>query len=222
MLRRFSVVPLILLLALPTIASPAPSSLPHTASTFIAAKKALYDLYADHRQTFYCNCQYDTRRHVDLASCGLSSLADTPRARRIEAEHIFPAALFGNFRPCWRSPKDFPQCVKSSGKTVSGRECCQRVDPLFDAAHNDLVNLVPAVGEVNGKRSDYSWGMVPGEKRQFGTCNIEVDGDIRRAEPPENVMGDIARIWGIHLAGVSHISWGKYAHSYSISCVKSG
>ncbi|MDS4059333.1 MAG: endonuclease [Candidatus Contendobacter sp.] len=180
----------------PTAARPAPppGDLPHTPGTFTAAKKALYDqVYADHRVTFYCGCRYDADRRIDLASCGLESLADKPRAQRIEAEHIFPAAQFGNFRPCWRSPQDFPACAKSDGKTLSGRACCQAVDPVFNAAHNDLFNLVPAVGEVNGKRSDFNWGMIPGEKREFGTCNFEVDSSIRRVEPPENIMGDIAR-----------------------------
>ncbi|MFO1419501.1 MAG: endonuclease [Candidatus Competibacteraceae bacterium] len=171
-----------------------PGDLPHTPGTFTAAKRALYEqVYADHRVTFYCGCRYDADRRIDLTSCGLESLADKPRAQRIEAEHIFPAAQFGNFRLCWRNPGDFPECVKSSGKTVSGRECCQKVDPVFNAAHNDLFNLVPAVGEVNGKRSDFNWGMIPGEKREFGACNFEVDSSIRRVEPPENIMGDIAR-----------------------------
>jgi deoxyribonuclease-1 len=57
-----------------------------------------------------------------------------------------------------------------------------------------LYNLFPAEGEINGDRRDYNWGMIPGEKRAFGTCNIEVDSSTRRAEPPETVMGDIARI----------------------------
>lgn len=179
----------------PTATKTAPGHLPNTPSTFTAAKKALYDqVYADHRITFYCGCTYSPDRQIDLASCGLESLADKPRAQRIEAEHIFPAAQFGNFRPCWRNPGDFPECVKGSGKTVSGRECCQKVDPVFEAAHNDLFNLVPAVGEVNGQRSDFNWGMIPGEPRVFGTCNFEVDSSIRRAEPPESVQGDIARV----------------------------
>jgi deoxyribonuclease-1 len=174
--------------------APPPGNLPHTPSTFTAAKRALYEqVYADHRVTFYCGCRYDADRRIDLASCGLQALADKPRAQRIEAEHIFPAAQFGNFRPCWRSPQDFPACAKSDGKTLSGRACCQAVDPLFEAAHNDLFNLVPAVGEVNGKRSDFNWGMIPGEKREFGTCNFEVDSSIRRVEPSETIQGDIAR-----------------------------
>ncbi len=35
--------------------------------------------------------------------------------------------------------------------------------------------------------------MIPGEKRDYGRCNIEVNPNLRRAEPPEEVMGDIAR-----------------------------
>lgn len=172
-----------------------PGNLPNTPGTFTAAKKALYDrVYFDHRITFYCGCAYDADRRIDLASCGLEALADKPRAQRIEAEHVFPAAQFGNFRACWRAPKDFPECAKSDGKTLSGRECCQRVDPVFEAAHNDLFNLVPAVGEVNGRRSDFGWGMIPGEKREFGSCDFEVDSSIRRVEPSETIRGDIARI----------------------------
>ena len=175
--------------------TPPPGELPRTPGTFTAAKKALYDrVYADRRVTFYCGCAYDANRRIDLASCGLQALADKPRTQRIEVEHIFPAVQFGHFRPCWRNPGDFPACAKSDGRTLSGRACCQAVDPVFEAAHNDPYNLVPAVGEVNGQRRDYNWGMIPGEKRQFGACNIEVDSSTRRAEPPEAVQGDIARV----------------------------
>lgn len=171
-----------------------PGNLPNTPGSFESAKRALYEqVYADHRVTFYCGCTYSADRKVDLASCGLEALADKPRAQRIEAEHIFPAAQFGNFRPCWRDPRSFPVCIKSDGSALSGRQCCQQVDPVFNAAHNDLFNLVPAVGEVNGQRSDFNWGMIPGEKREFGACNFEVDSSIRRVEPPESVQGDIAR-----------------------------
>ena len=84
----------------PTAASPS-GALPKSPSSFESAKKILYgQVYADHRITFYCGCTYSTDRKVDLASCGLEALAGIPRAQRIEAEHIFPAAQFGNFRPC--------------------------------------------------------------------------------------------------------------------------
>ena len=80
-----------------TTPAPTPGNLPHTPASFDAAKKILYaQVYADHRVTFYCGCTYSPDRQVDLASCGLETLADKPRTQRIEAEHIFPAAQFGN------------------------------------------------------------------------------------------------------------------------------
>jgi deoxyribonuclease-1 len=55
------------------------------------------------------------------------------------------------------------------------------------------MNLFPAVGEINGQRRDYNWGMVPGAKH-IGQCAIEIDPEIRRAEPPDTVKGDVARV----------------------------
>jgi deoxyribonuclease-1 len=56
----------------------------------------------------------------------------------------------------------------------------------------DLYNLVPAIEEISELRSNYHYGMVPGEKAGFGNCDIEIaHGEI---EPPAEVRGDIARI----------------------------
>jgi deoxyribonuclease-1 len=168
------------------------TDLPNTAGSFSTAKKWLYDkVYKDHAVTFYCGCKYNPKnRRVDLKSCGLEALANVKRAQRIEAEHVMPAHHFGQSRQCWRKPDKV-----CPGKDYSGRRCCEHADPLFEAAHNDLHNLFPAVGEVNGDRSNYPWGMIPGEKREYGTCNIEVNSSIRRAEPPDTVKGDIARVY---------------------------
>lgn len=169
-----------------------PSALPNTPSSFATAKRLLYDeVYAGRPATFYCGCAYDAERNVDLASCGLQRLSSIARARRIEAEHVFPAYHFGQHRPCWREPL----CTDRDGEPFKGRDCCEKIDEVFQRAHNDLHNLVPAVGEVNGDRGNYNWGMVEGEPREYGACNFEIDRDIRRAEPPDHVMGDIARIY---------------------------
>jgi deoxyribonuclease-1 len=57
---------------------------------------------------------------------------------------------------------------------------------------SDLYNLVPAIGEINGLRSNYSFAMIPGEKREFGTCDMEIEN--RKAEPRPEVRGNIASI----------------------------
>ena len=171
-----------------------PSDLPRTPASFGTAKRLLYDrIYAGHRLSFYCGCAYSAERRPALGGCGLDALAGNSRAERIEAEHLFPAAQFGQSRPCWRTPAAFPACLGANGKALSGRACCEKTDPLFEAAHNDLHNLVPAVGAVNAKRSDFNWGMVgPGAER-LGDCAVRFDADIRRVEPPPAVRGDIAR-----------------------------
>jgi len=47
--------------------------------------------------------------------------------------------------------------------------------------------------DVNKERSSYRFGVVNGEKREFGRCDFEVDYRARAAEPAENVRGDVAR-----------------------------
>ncbi|MDA0427653.1 endonuclease I family protein, partial [Stutzerimonas frequens] len=51
------------------------------------------------------------------------------------------------------------------------------------------------VGELNGDRSNFRFGMIPGEPRAYGACDFEVDFKQRVAEPPESVRGDIARTY---------------------------
>jgi len=57
------------------------------------------------------------------------------------------------------------------------------------------MNLVPAIGEINGNRSNYSFAMLEGEPRVYGACDFEVDFKARKVEPAPEVRGDIARVY---------------------------
>ncbi|QVL49696.1 MAG: endonuclease [Thiocapsa sp.] len=161
--------------------------------SFSAARTALYDtVYRGHRVTFYCGCRYDRNGRTDLEGCGLATLDGSSRAQRVEAEHVFPASQFGNFRRCWREPAAFSQCRSDGGNILSGRACCERVDPTFVTAHNDLHNLVPAVGAINAARSNFNWGELRSGQR-LGDCAIRFDPILRRVQPPDAVRGEIAR-----------------------------
>jgi len=59
----------------------------------------------------------------------------------------------------------------------------------------DLHNLVPAIGEVNGDRSNFRFAMIEGEPRVYGQCDFEVDFKERKAEPRDAIRGDIARTY---------------------------
>jgi deoxyribonuclease I len=61
----------------PQGSAPAPdaSALPRVAERFDAAERLLYTrVYADHRVTFYCGCDYDGDRQVELIGCDLHNL----------------------------------------------------------------------------------------------------------------------------------------------------
>jgi deoxyribonuclease-1 len=163
--------------------------------TFSTAKRRLErEVYFDHRVDIYCGCAYDEDDHVDAGSCGVEARSNEERASRIEWEHMVPAARFGRDRACWR------------GETCDGhrgRECCSRSpasggDEEFRAMEGDLFNLAPAVGELNGDRSDRPYGLVDDEPREYGACDFEIDRAAGRdgaAEPMENIRGDVARAW---------------------------
>ena len=57
----------------------------------------------------------------------------------------------------------------------------------------DMYNLFPAIGEVNGLRSNYPMTIIEGEERQFGKCDVEIKR--RKVEPRNEVRGEIARTY---------------------------
>jgi deoxyribonuclease-1 len=165
------------------------ASFAESALDFRKAKKALVDVYIDNSVTFYCGCDYtlklkpesQTKKRLtpDWKSCEYSPRKQPKRASRVEWEHVMPAHHFGQHLQCWRD---------------GGRKACKK-DPLFKAMEGDMHNLVPAVGEVNGDRSNFKYGMIEGESRVYGACDAELDFKAKRFEPSPDVYGDIARIY---------------------------
>ena len=147
--------------------------------TFVEAKKIAWKLYAERPVEFYCGCTYKGNR-VDLDSCGYEPRKNAQRAGRIEWEHVVPAWVIGHQRQCWQD---------------GGRKNCTANDPVFSRAEADLHNLVPSIGEVNGDRSNFSFGMLTQKPHQYGACPFVVDFKQRTAMPPENTRGTIARIY---------------------------
>lgn len=57
------------------------------------------------------------------------------------------------------------------------------------------MNLVPAIGEVNGDRQDFRYSVWSEEPfRQYGMCQTSVDFKTRRIQPRKEVRGRIARV----------------------------
>lgn len=159
------------------------------ADSFAQSKKILQEIYTNNQVTFYCGCAYTYENQgnmIERNSCGYvprnphTKKGDiNERARRIEWEHVMPAENFGKHLPCWRE---------------GGRKACQK-DPTFQKMEADMMNLVPAIGELNGDRSNYRYGADKPQIGQYGKCEFQVDFKNKRAYVRDDIKGDIARIY---------------------------
>ena len=168
------VLSLLVLVALPVLAEP-PSS-------FSAAKRIAWEINADHKETFYCGCNYSGPDNTpDLASCGYEVRKQEARANRIEWEHVMPAYDFGRALQCWQE---------------GGRKNCQKNSEEFKRAEADLVNLVPSLGETNGDRSNMRLGTIASKDfYQYGRCDSRVSFAERTFQPRPEVRGWVARTY---------------------------
>ncbi|STO42574.1 Extracellular deoxyribonuclease precursor [Grimontia hollisae] len=152
--------------------------------SFSKAKHIAQKIYQDHPTSFYCGCNinWQGKKGVpDLESCGYKVRKQEGRASRIEWEHVVPAWQFGHQRQCWQE---------------GGRKNCSRNDVAFRLMEADLHNLVPAIGEVNGDRSNFRFSQWNGDNGAFyGQCAAKVDFKQRVFEPPAQSRGAIARIY---------------------------
>ncbi len=151
----------------------------NTFNSFYSAKKHLIKTLPAHSKSFYCGC--DIKRQgkkliPDTTNCGYiprnaitRSGKPNARATRIEWEHIVSAWEFGHQLQCWQN---------------GGRKNCIKVSPQFRQMEADINNLAPAIGEINGDRSNYRFGMITGNATQYGRCQVKVDFKARIVEPP--------------------------------------
>jgi deoxyribonuclease-1 len=159
--------------------------------SFAEAKRRLRKIYQGHARTLYCGCRYQEDGKVDLGSCGYVPVRSDKRARRMEWEHVVPAEAFGRSFAAWR--EGHAKCVDRRGRAFRGRRCARKVSGEFRRMEADMYNLYPAIGELNGLRSNYSMAMIDGEQRTYGQCDVEIAG--RKFEPRPEVRGDIARTY---------------------------
>lgn len=132
---------------------------------------------------FYSRCKFSTQGKKLIpvwSSCGYKPRKNANRASRIEWEHVMPAHHIGLQLQCWKN---------------GGRKNCKRTSSKFKAMEADMHNLVPAIGELNGDRSNYKFGMIEGEHRKYGAVDFEIDFKHKTVEPPNYVKGDITRTY---------------------------
>ncbi|ELS3717101.1 endonuclease I family protein [Vibrio fluvialis] len=153
-------------------------------ASFSQAKKEAVKIYQNHPVSFYCGCdiQWQGKKGTpDLQGCGYQVRKQKTRASRIEWEHVVPAWQFGHQLQCWQK---------------GGRKECSRNDTAFKRMEADLHNLTPAIGEVNGDRSNLNFSQWNGtDGATYGQCEMQVNFQQRKVMPPERARGAIARTY---------------------------
>ena len=140
-------------------------------------------IYTEHQKAFYSDCKYRIKEKKLIPmprTCGFHYRKNKNRSERIEWEHIVPAWHFGHQLKCWQN---------------GGRMTCRNTNSKFKQMEADMHNLVPAIGEINGDRSNFRYGLIEGEARVYGKVNMEILFSNKKAEPREEVFGDIARTY---------------------------
>jgi len=172
---------------------------------FSKAKKNLYKRVFDNSgTTLYCGCKWKNKK-VDLASCGLQNYYPKKylkRSKRTEAEHIIPASWM------LKVSKKYRQCANDAKLLKKNkRDYCRKHDADYKKAHNDLVNLWPAVGQINANRSNKPYvDQVATVKESYRKCKA-VSGS-RGFVPPDHIKGDIARV-GFYMSKTYGVVYSK-------------
>jgi deoxyribonuclease-1 len=175
---------------------------------FVNAKKILPRIYSGLEEDIYCGCPY-SGKDVDLNACGYSPRKNAKRAARIEWEHVVPAEHLGSQRQCWQE---------------GGRKACSGHDPVFDMMEGDLNNLTPSVGEVNGDRSNMSYGIWSRNPAHvYGQCASVPDFQTKVFQPREEVRGRLGRIslymhtrYGLRMSKQDKQLWCAWARTSSV------
>lgn len=142
--------------------------------------------YPNSNQTLYCGCSiiYKKKHHkpyrANFGSCGYKIRKNVERATRIEWEHVMPSHTFGSQRKCWKN---------------GGRKNCSIIDEEFINIQGDMHNLFPAIGEINGDRSNFGFNEWNGKTKDYNQCQMVIDYKNHKVQPPKRSRGIVARAY---------------------------
>ena len=139
---------------------------------------------------------------VVSACVEVSAIENYQAAKAVFWEQIYPKGhtLYCNkkFTSFWREGINvehvFPMAWVKNALQCGTRGECRDTSRLFNRIEGDLHNLYPAISDLNYARQSYRFGLIDGERREYGKqCDFEVNKRKRVAEPRAAVRGDVAR-----------------------------
>jgi len=68
-------------------------------------------------------------------------------------------------------------------------------DKMYTYIESDLHNIQPAIGEINGDRSNFMYSELNNSISKYGQCQVKIDFKKKLIEPPKRARGPIARTY---------------------------
>ncbi len=149
-------------------------------------------VYHDDRTEFYCGMKFDEELNI-ISFNWFDATKYEKFENKIQWDHIVPAENFWRSFIEWREWNN--NCIDNNWKAFKWRKCAEKTSIEYRLMQADMYNLVPANWAINVNRWNKQFGMIEWEKREFWTCNVEIDNEMKKIEPNENIMWDIARIY---------------------------
>ncbi len=154
------------------------------------AKNLVMMVYLDDKTTSLNGCDYIydpttcmNRTFVDTATCGVKE-----QNQSMVWMQVVPDTFYGRNMACMNDNV----CVSEfTGKTFKGARCCRLSSDVYKKMEAELFNLIPVVSAVAEKRQGKMFGEVKTAKETVGGVKF----DENFIEPPDNVKGNIARVY---------------------------
>lgn len=154
------------------------------------AIKLIKKIHFDYKKTWLNGCDYS----YDLGSCMDKTMVDTASCsvqeqnQTVKWIQVVPDSFYGRNRECMNEEV----CVsKYTGKNYKGKRCCRQNDAEYRKMEADLFNFIPVVSAIADKRKDQIFMKV--EKAKYVVGKVKIDENA--IEPPDNMKGDIARVY---------------------------
>lgn len=147
-------------------------------------------LHLDYKTTWLNGCDYV----YDVTSCMDKTLVKTSTCSVQEQNQtmmwiqVVPDTFYGRNMACMKEEV----CVNEfTGKLFGSPMCCRRVNTQYREMEADLFNLIPVVSKIEEHQQGKIFATVKSPKKVVGKVKI----DDNYLEPPDEVKGDIARVY---------------------------
>lgn len=149
------------------------------------ASEALFEVYQNHRLTFFCEQPFSEFGLVPIQHC--THCPTTPV--RIQWMPIVPLEKQSSHLLCYKEKL----CINGQGRAYKGLRCCKEQDRFFSKMTVDLHNLVPELPFLKKQRRQYSFGLAVKPPSKNWLCQVFIDQKHKIIEPKAEIRGMIAR-----------------------------